>query len=186
MFKLIIVRHGETMENQRGICQGQSEGILSDNGRKKNIFLAKRISHYEIDALFSSPLKRAVETGMEIINYHKNLTLQIDQRLTERDMGVLQGRKFPVDYEVSSVYEGMESLDNMKLRLALLLTDLEKKYANQTILLLSHGVTIAVLMLLLKISPHADFDKMGLIDNSSFIEYVYGENRKPLMHCNKL
>jgi len=175
MFKLIIVRHGQTIENQKRICQGQSEGVLSDIGKRKNIILAKRLSHYKIDALYASPLKRAIETGIEIIKYHENLVLQIDHRLSERDMGILQGRTFPEAYTMSASYEGMESLDNVKLRLTLLLSDLEKTHHHQTILLLSHGVTIALLIALLKNAHLSDIDRIGLIDNSSFIEHAFGE-----------
>ena len=32
MIELIIIRHGETQENANGICQGQSEGVLSEKG----------------------------------------------------------------------------------------------------------------------------------------------------------
>ena len=175
MFKLIIVRHGQTIENQKNICQGQSEGVLSEMGKKENKILAKRLSHYKIDALFASPLKRAIETGIEIIKYHENLVLQIDHRLMERDMGILQGRTFPEAYTMSASYEGMESLDDVKLRLSHLLSDLEKRHRDQTILLLSHGVTIVILIALLRNSPLTDIDQIGLIDNSSLIEHAYGE-----------
>jgi len=33
--KLIIIRHGQTIQNANGIIQGQSEGILSLKGHKQ-------------------------------------------------------------------------------------------------------------------------------------------------------
>ena len=35
--KLLIVRHGETVENLQRICQGQSHGTLSEKGIKQAI-----------------------------------------------------------------------------------------------------------------------------------------------------
>ena len=90
-------------------------------------------------------------------------------------MGILQGRTFPEAYTMSASYEGMESLDNVKLRLTLMLSDLEKTHHHQTILLLSHGVTITLLIALLKNAHLSDIDRIGLIDNSSFIEHAFGE-----------
>ena len=114
MIKLIIVRHGETCENKLGICQGQTEGTLSEDGGKQNKLLAKDLGNVRIDRIYTSPLVRAVETGNEILKYHKNIKLRTDSRLTERNMGMLQGHRFPENYDMTTTIEGMESLRDVR------------------------------------------------------------------------
>ncbi|MBE9511715.1 MAG: histidine phosphatase family protein, partial [Bacteroidetes bacterium] len=149
MTDLIIVRHGETIENKLGICQGQTEGILSENGIRQNKLQAKRLKNYKMDVIYTSPLKRAIETGKEIWEYHKNINLRTDSRLIERNMGILQGHRFPKNYDVTKTIEGMESMWDVRNRLQLFIDDLKISHSNQTILLVSHGITIKILTTLL-------------------------------------
>ena len=56
MTKLYLVRHGETVDNVKQILQGQTPGMLNDNGREQAHEVALRMKDAKIDAFVSSDL----------------------------------------------------------------------------------------------------------------------------------
>ena len=63
---IILVRHGETVDNARQIMQGQTQGELNDKGRDQARQVAERLACEQLDAVVASDLHRAVQTA-EII-----------------------------------------------------------------------------------------------------------------------
>lgn len=63
MNTLILIRHGETQSNRKGIFRGRLDIPLSEAGIEQARQLRQHIQHLEVDAVFSSPLKRALETA---------------------------------------------------------------------------------------------------------------------------
>ena len=47
--KLILIRHGLTLDNEKGIFQGQTHGELSEVGKKQSSKLAVRLKNEKID-----------------------------------------------------------------------------------------------------------------------------------------
>ena len=173
MTEIIIVRHGETNENKLGICQGHTEGSLSENGKNQNRILAENLRDFSIHKIYSSPLTRAEETGKEIWKYHKGIELQKDIRLIEWNMGVLQGNKFPKDFDISKPAEGMENLELVRKRVKSFLDEILLLHDKQTIVLVSHGLTIKVLTTLLMDTPVENAIQIKLMKNSSFSVFIY-------------
>ena len=66
MTQLILIRHGETEWNVAEIFRGRSEIGLNENGIKQAELLTKYLNEFKLDAIYSSPLKRALKTA-EII-----------------------------------------------------------------------------------------------------------------------
>lgn len=90
--KIILTRHGESEANKQGIIQGQAiDSPLSKNGKKQAKALAKRLKNKKISAIYSSDLKRAMETANEIAKIH-SLKIIPDKRLREFDAGYLTKR----------------------------------------------------------------------------------------------
>ncbi len=58
---LYCVRHGETVFNAAGRIQGQTNSELSDLGRRQCELVAQALAAEPIEAVYSSPLKRALE-----------------------------------------------------------------------------------------------------------------------------
>ncbi len=71
--RVILVRHGETEWNERGVWQGQADIPLSDVGRAQARAVAERLANLAADALVTSDLLRAAETA-EIIGARLGLT----------------------------------------------------------------------------------------------------------------
>jgi 2,3-bisphosphoglycerate-dependent phosphoglycerate mutase/probable phosphoglycerate mutase len=73
--QLILVRHAETEHNVAGIAQGWGDSALSERGARQTRALAARVAGLAPNALFSSPLQRAMTmagavaetTGLEIV-----------------------------------------------------------------------------------------------------------------------
>lgn len=91
--QLILVRHGETLHNVAGIAQGSQDSELSERGRTQVQRLAQRIRSYAPDAIFSSPLGRALTTA-EWIADATGLPITVLDDLREMNYGAWEGKSF--------------------------------------------------------------------------------------------
>jgi len=91
--RVVLVRHGETEGNVRGIVQGQLDTPLTEKGISSTLIKAKKISHFPFDAVYCSDLKRTVETFKLIQRGIEGLPGPVFTRaLREIDFGDLAGR----------------------------------------------------------------------------------------------
>jgi probable phosphoglycerate mutase len=86
---LYCVRHGESAYNAEGRIQGQSDVPLSELGRRQSAATAAALAGLPIDALYASPLRRALETA-EPIAEALRLQVRTDARLMEINAGLFQ------------------------------------------------------------------------------------------------
>jgi broad specificity phosphatase PhoE len=94
-YKIIFLRHGESVGNADGYYQGQGDFPLTERGRKQVRALATRwrAEKQQFDHVIASPLSRARETA-EIIVAELNLKIEkIDPIWMERHNGELTGLK---------------------------------------------------------------------------------------------
>ena len=91
--KLILVRHGQTIWNREKRAQGVSDIELSNRGRAQADSLARALRDEKIDAIVSSPLKRAIHTA-EAINRFHHLPIESEAALMELNMGDFEGIVF--------------------------------------------------------------------------------------------
>jgi broad specificity phosphatase PhoE len=91
MTEIILVRHGETEWNIKGIVQGGGSDLsLNDKGQRQSGLLAGRLVGAPIKAVYSSPMKRALETAGTIASGHKQEVI-VEQDLREMMLGELEG-----------------------------------------------------------------------------------------------
>ena len=86
MKTVVLVRHGATNWNESGYCQGRKDVPLSALGRAQAKALATPLAEFEFDAVFASPLIRAIETG-RIAGYDPAIV----EDLVEIDRGHWEG-----------------------------------------------------------------------------------------------
>lgn len=91
--QLILVRHGETLHNVAGIAQGWADSELSDRGREQVLRLGERLRRHNCDAIFSSPLGRALTTAQAISDVLGLEITQLDD-LREMSYGDWEQRSF--------------------------------------------------------------------------------------------
>ncbi|MBN1375296.1 MAG: histidine phosphatase family protein [Dehalococcoidia bacterium] len=127
--KLYLIRHGETTWNQQRIIQGSgSDTDLSETGKAQAEKLGLKLQDVPLSAIYSSPLKRAMDTAGAIGRYH-NLKIISDPGLMEVHVGEFEGMtldkfasgfsQFMVDWQTrgeSVSFNGGENLGEFKQR----------------------------------------------------------------------
>ena len=88
--EIILARHGETEWNVAEVFRGRIDVELNATGVKQAELLARYLSKLKIDAVYSSPLKRALKTAEMIAGYHK-LDVEIAPGLIDFNYGEWQG-----------------------------------------------------------------------------------------------
>jgi broad specificity phosphatase PhoE len=84
--KIYLIRHGETDFNKQNKEWGQEDISLNDCGIVQSDKLAKLLKNIELNKLFSSDLKRAMQTSQKISEVC-NIKITADKRLNEYDPG---------------------------------------------------------------------------------------------------
>jgi 2,3-bisphosphoglycerate-dependent phosphoglycerate mutase len=88
---LWLVRHGESTWNTLGLAQGHcDQARLTRLGQRQARAVASQLRDRPVGALFSSDLRRALETAAPLAEV-TGLAVTRDARLRERCLGVLEG-----------------------------------------------------------------------------------------------
>jgi broad specificity phosphatase PhoE len=90
--ELLLVRHGQSTANAKGIWQGQMDFPLSEEGRRQADLAGRGLAVEPFEGLYSSPLSRALETA-EIIRDRTRFAGEVVPAygLSERHGGILEG-----------------------------------------------------------------------------------------------
>lgn len=154
--RLILVRHGETIENQKGICQGQMEGTLSDNGIEQAKRVAEFLKSEKNDVIYSSDLRRAVNTANEVAKHFPNSPFHQDKRIRERYFGLFQGKLFPENRKNLVIPPDAESDIALFQRVNEFYNEIIEKHLNHNVLIVSHGVTLRAMLAIIQNQPNID------------------------------
>ena len=157
MAKLILTRHGETTWNVEKIYRGRTDVSLDEVGIKQAELLGKHLSNWELEAIYSSPLKRALDTANIIARYQK-VGIHVTEGLIDFDYGEWQSLP---EQEVQRLYPtlhnewhnnphkvkipGGESLEDVRRRTIEVVNDVLSKYQG-SVVLVSHRVVNKVLI----------------------------------------
>jgi Fructose-2,6-bisphosphatase len=145
--ELLLCRHGETSYNKNGLIQGSLDIELNENGRQQARSLADRVSQHEIDALYTSPYLRAVQTA-DIISDEIGVEKTPEDNLREVDQGdfvdvPIQDVKDAIeesdDLEHEWAPEGGESMVECRRRAVDTLRDIAEKHSGETVVAVAHG-----------------------------------------------
>lgn len=95
MGNLYLVRHGQTTCNADGIIQGpRVDSDLSAAGRAQAAALGDAFGETALDAVFTSPLRRARETAAALVATHEaDLVARVVPEMYEMDYGALCGQR---------------------------------------------------------------------------------------------
>ena len=161
--KLLLVRHGETDWNLARRYQGQSAVPLNQKGIQQAEQLARRLSGEKIDAIYSSDSTRALETATQVLNLQEQApALQKDACWQEICFGAWDGLTYEEveakwKSEVAGWYAdpvnssppGGETILQMSKRVQSALNDLKSKHKEETVLIVTHGGVIQLLLCML-------------------------------------
>jgi broad specificity phosphatase PhoE len=92
---IVLVRHGETTDNENQVIQGHLEGELNEKGRKQAEDLGAKLNNFgTFDQIISSDLNRAKETVTIISKEITCNRIRYEKDLRERCYGIFQGKPY--------------------------------------------------------------------------------------------
>ena len=138
MTRLLLVRHGETVDNVNQIMQGQTQGELTQKGVLQAEELAQQMRDEQIDVFVSSDLKRSIDTCRIIAQSH-GLPVVQTPLLRERDWGGFTGRFIP-DLKDETWPDDIESITDLRARAKAFLDFICEQYPGKTVLAVGHGI----------------------------------------------
>jgi broad specificity phosphatase PhoE len=154
--RLILVRHALSVENERDIVNGYgTPGSLSPLGMKQAMRTAEFLSKERVDAIFSSDLRRALQTAEIIASFHRGVPIIKSRDIRERDYGVFEGRPTRELFAARQSLgmerhefrpEGGESFADIRERAARFYDMLLGKYMDRNVLVVSHGQMLSTLI----------------------------------------
>lgn len=144
---IYIVRHGQTEMNHRKALQGRSDAPLDEVGIAQAHAAAGKLLDIRFDRVYTSPLKRAVQTAKIIAPYAEPV---MERRLIEMDYGPYEGcdltqlppeiLTFFSDFVRNPAPDGMEQLSAVVARVGSFLDELRNVEGN--ILLSAHAISM--------------------------------------------
>jgi broad specificity phosphatase PhoE len=157
MTELILARHGETEWNVGKIFRGRADVNLDAVGVKQADLLGKYLGNCRLEAVYSSPLKRALDTATIVARYQK-VGVHTAEDIIDLDYGEWQSLS---EQQVERLYPallkewhnsphkvripGGESLEDVRGRVIELVNDVLSRHQGR-ILLVSHRVVLKVLI----------------------------------------
>lgn len=158
MTRIYLVRHGTTEWNQEEIFRGRVDIRLNETGRTEAQALANYFRSISLQAIYSSPLSRALETAQAVAE-GRGLEITLDPAFIDIDFGEWHGlplkevkEKFPGLYQAwreqphTVTFPRGENLDQVRHRAWEGLQAIIRKNEDQTILIVSHRVITKILL----------------------------------------
>ena len=119
IYKLVLIRHGQSSFNQENIFTGWTDVDLTNIGVEEAILAGKILKEnsFKFDKCFTSSLKRSIKTSFLILEQLDQLYIPIikDFHLNERHYGAIQGlnkKETSLKYGQKLVYEWRRSYSN--------------------------------------------------------------------------
>ena len=146
--EIYIVRHGETVENNRRILQGHLPGRLTALGRQQVEGAAEELARSGVafSRIVSSDLQRALDSA-QLIAGRLQLPVVPLNLLRERDWGTFTGMpiaeaaaRFHKDGRWTFPDGSAERDEDIKARAALALETLRTRFADETLVVVTHGL----------------------------------------------
>ena len=194
--RFYLIRHGETDWNKAGRYQGRTNIDLNAEGREQARLLGERFRFLPLDALYVSPLNRAMETANEVART-TGITPVTDEHFIEINFGEWEGHtieelsekfgsaytdffKDPFDHPVP----GEGSFQNAMDRAIEGFNILAERHQGQNVAIISHGGLLRVMLVGLLEMGDAFYRKTWMTNTSVTMLDVMPDGRKLLMTLN--
>jgi broad specificity phosphatase PhoE len=184
---ILLARHGETDWNREGRFQGHADPPLNDTGRAQADELAARLAGIDFVAIYSSPLRRALETA-QVVAAVRSLEPVPVEALREVDVGSWQGltraeieTRFPEQFadwlDYRQGWDDGETHDEMGRRVVAALLELAALHEGERILAVTHGGPIRAAFAFADGTSHADARRLGPTIGNVFVAEFAVEDR---------
>lgn len=192
--RLLLIRHALTPHVGHKLS-GWSSGVhLSDDGKKQAARLTERLHDVQIDAIYSSPLDRALETAQPIAKDHK-LRVRQREEIGEVKYGDLEGKSlrmlakgklwsklqtWPSDVR----FPGGESLRETQARAVAAIERLRAEHPKRNVAVVSHGDWIR-LSVAHYVGAHIDLYRRINVDPASVSAILFFESMPVVQVVNE-
>lgn len=187
--EILIIRHAKSTANDNGMFGGITDYDLSNEGMKQANDLAIRLKNVNINKIYSSPLKRAINT-IKPTAVMKNLDINVVQDLIEINVGSWENvhrddlRKMYPDennyIDETEYYTGMigqEETVDVSNRMYNAISNIAKNNLGKTVIVTSHVVAIrAFLCKIMNIPFEKTKEQIGDLGNTSITKIIYKED----------
>lgn len=197
--RLILVRHGRTKKNVQARIGIIDDTSIDEIGCEQARLVAERLMSFSVSSIFTSPVKRAVQTA-QIISQKISLEFQVHQSLIEMNLGHISGKTFeevkkglPEDFkkiiywtksQSSSnierpVYSGMEPIEELERRIQVFIDFILGEYPGKTVCAVTHLAVIKGIMATL--FGRTVKNPMNFIAFNTAISIIDFENNVPIL-----
>lgn len=192
--RLLIIRHGESEADILKVHEGRADFNLTETGINQARLMAKWVAtNYNIDKIYSSPLKRAYQTAL-ILKEETNTKIIMEDDLMEFNNGLIAGLSFSEADKLypkvdnlpihASVYNQESKLD-FRLRAERILSKIiYENNKEDTIAVVTHGGMITQL--------YRAFLQFPIVNNvfiktsdTGIHEWIVTENERIIIYANK-
>ena len=156
--EILLVRHGETVDNARQIMQGQTQGELNERGWEQARQVAERLAAETVDAVVASDLRRAIQTA-EVIAAPHGLKVETTPLLRERDWGGFTGRFIP-DLRGETWPDDIESEEDLLSRARSFLIYMTATYPGKRVVAVGHGIINKAILAVYAQCPMREVQRM--------------------------
>jgi alpha-ribazole phosphatase/probable phosphoglycerate mutase len=152
-----MVRHGEIPSNVKNIYAGTSAEKLTPRGLLQAEDAADKLKAYDLLAIYSSPVERALQTA-DIIRSKTGLHVHVHNAFREMELGPWQGmsetevaQRYPEEWKIWNScpaeldIQGRETLNQLLERVLTGIITIYREHHN--ILVVTHVAIIRVLLL---------------------------------------
>ncbi len=188
MTQLLLIRHGESQANLERVFAGHLDSPLTALGlaqaKSTGDFIARE---YRVDAVYSSDLARAYETGCQTAR-HFGLAVEKETALREIFGGQWEGKtfcqleeQFPEDYGRwqhnigTARCTGGEAAQELAARIFAAVEKICRANPGKCVVIAAHAMGIRCLMWRLSGKPLDDMQQIPWVSNASVTE-VFFEN----------
>lgn len=158
MARIILVRHGQTEWNRQERFRGWVDIDLDATGLRQAEAAAERVARWEVAAIYSSPLRRAMDTAQIIAN-RLSLPVVPLEGINDMNFGIWQGlsigevkENYPELFDLwryspqrLEIPQG-ESLEDVRKRVVATIDDLTARHEGSTVAMVTHRVVCKVLL----------------------------------------
>lgn len=159
MTTIFLMRHGQTEWNVAERFQGSADSPLTSIGKLEAIKAGERLKTANLTAIYASPRQRAMETAGYIATWHQLPVIPLSE-VSEICLGDWEGKRYE---EISQIdpeghkaffhqpeaFKGRcsgEDFATVRQRAVKALEKLAKDHAEKKVLVVSHAITIRLLL----------------------------------------
>ncbi|MGN0394262.1 MAG: histidine phosphatase family protein [Coprococcus sp.] len=199
--EIYIVRHGETIWNEKKLLQGQTDIELNENGKRLARLTGENLMNTSFDRIYSSPLKRAYETATLIAN-GRNIPIITNDLLKELSFGDWEGQnmsmllkddtqKFKHFFKEPHLYEPTangETLEELCKRASTFMKNVIEPTSDECdrIMIVAHGAINKAIMMHVKKHDMKYFWSGGLQKNCNVIIIDYTDGKYNIIDETRL